>query len=104
MPRSNVSAAMRDAVGCTLARQVSFPVSESDIRRWAIDRELGQMPPANRVLANPLQHLPPRWIVPVLVAGHDDTLGLVRGGGDVQTALGHGGKIAQLMQLHGAQA
>ena len=27
MPGSNVSAAMRDAVGRTLARQVSFPVS-----------------------------------------------------------------------------
>ena len=45
MPRSNVSAAMRDAVGRTLARQVSFPVSESDIRRWAIAVYYPQEPP-----------------------------------------------------------
>ena len=45
MPRSNVSAAMREAVGCTLGRQVSFPVSESDIRRWAIAVYYPQDPP-----------------------------------------------------------
>jgi N-terminal half of MaoC dehydratase len=36
MPESNISAAMRDAVGRPLSRRVSFPVAESDIRRWAI--------------------------------------------------------------------
>jgi len=36
MPESHISAAMRDAVGRQLARRVSFPVAESDIRRWAI--------------------------------------------------------------------
>lgn len=36
MPESHVSAAMRDAVGQQLTRRVSFPVAESDIRRWAI--------------------------------------------------------------------
>jgi N-terminal half of MaoC dehydratase len=36
MPESNISAAMRDAVGRQLSRRVSFPVAESDIRRWAI--------------------------------------------------------------------
>jgi hypothetical protein len=36
MPESHISAAMRDAVGRPLARRVSFPVAESDIRRWAI--------------------------------------------------------------------
>lgn len=36
MPKSNVSAAMRDAVGRQVGRRVSFPVAESDIRRWAI--------------------------------------------------------------------
>jgi N-terminal half of MaoC dehydratase len=45
MPGSNISAAMRDAVGGTLARQVSFPVSESDIRRWAIAVYYPQHPP-----------------------------------------------------------
>jgi hypothetical protein len=36
MPESNISAAMRDAVGRQLTRRVSFPVAESDIRRWAL--------------------------------------------------------------------
>lgn len=45
MPESNVSAAMRDAVGGQLARRVSFPVSESDIRRWAIAVYYPQEPP-----------------------------------------------------------
>jgi hypothetical protein len=33
---SVISAAMREAIGRAIRRQVSFPVSESDIRRWAI--------------------------------------------------------------------
>ena len=45
MPASNVSAAMRNAVGSQLARHVSFPVSESDIRRWAIAVYYPQEPP-----------------------------------------------------------
>lgn len=44
-PRSNISAAMRAAVGTQLARQVSFPVTESDIRRWAIAVYHPQQPP-----------------------------------------------------------
>lgn len=36
MPDSNISEAMRAAVGTELARQVSHPVSVSDIRRWAL--------------------------------------------------------------------
>ncbi|MEU6644423.1 MaoC family dehydratase N-terminal domain-containing protein [Saccharomonospora sp. NPDC046836] len=36
MPETNISPAMREAVGTELLRQVSHPVSESDIRRWAI--------------------------------------------------------------------
>ena len=36
MVEGHISAAMRDAVGRPLARRVSFPVAESDIRRWAI--------------------------------------------------------------------
>jgi hypothetical protein len=43
--RGNISAAMRAAVGGQLARQVSFPVSESDIRRWAIAVYYPQRPP-----------------------------------------------------------
>lgn len=36
MTDSSISAAMRAAVGVELARQVSHPVSASDIRRWAL--------------------------------------------------------------------
>lgn len=36
MTDSRISAAMRAAVGTELARQVSHPVSVSDIRRWAL--------------------------------------------------------------------
>jgi hypothetical protein len=41
-----ISAAMRGAVGRELARLVCFPVSESDIRRWAIAVYYPQVPPA----------------------------------------------------------
>jgi len=44
-PRSTISAAMRGAVGRELARQVSFPVAESDIRRWAIAVYYPRQPP-----------------------------------------------------------
>jgi hypothetical protein len=33
---TNVSDAMRAAVGSTLGRRVSYPVTDSDIRRWAL--------------------------------------------------------------------
>ncbi|WP_068263229.1 FAS1-like dehydratase domain-containing protein [Janibacter limosus] len=36
MPTSNISEAMTTAVGTQLARTVSHPVSESDIRKWAL--------------------------------------------------------------------
>jgi len=36
MPDSNVSEAMNAAVGTEITRQVSHPVSASDIRRWAL--------------------------------------------------------------------
>ena len=45
MPASNITAAMRDAVGRQLTRRVSFPVAESDIRRWAIAVYYPQEPP-----------------------------------------------------------
>jgi N-terminal half of MaoC dehydratase len=44
-PASSISAAMRAAVGSQLARAVSFPVAESDIRRWAIAVYYPQQPP-----------------------------------------------------------
>jgi acyl dehydratase len=42
---TNISAAMQSAVGRELGRQVSFPVSESDIRRWAIAVYYPEPPP-----------------------------------------------------------
>jgi hypothetical protein len=45
MPESNITAAMRAAIGTQLTRRVSFPVAESDIRRWAIAVYYPQEPP-----------------------------------------------------------
>jgi N-terminal half of MaoC dehydratase len=45
VPESNISAAMTDAVGGQLSRQVSFPITKSDIRRWAIAVYYPQEPP-----------------------------------------------------------
>lgn len=45
MAQSNISSAMREAVGTELIRQVSYPVSESDIRRWAIAVYWPESPP-----------------------------------------------------------
>jgi hypothetical protein len=36
MAQTNISAEMRSAIGREFGRRVSFPVSDSDIRRWAI--------------------------------------------------------------------
>jgi hypothetical protein len=46
MTTSLISAQMRAAVGRELARSVSYPVSESDIRRWAIAIYHPEIPPA----------------------------------------------------------
>jgi hypothetical protein len=45
MASSNITGAMRDAVGRQLTRRVSFPVAGSDIRRWAIAVYYPQEPP-----------------------------------------------------------
>jgi N-terminal half of MaoC dehydratase len=42
---SAISPQMREAVGGELARRVSFPVSESDIRRWALAVHYPERPP-----------------------------------------------------------
>jgi hypothetical protein len=46
MPDSNISEAMRGALGTEMGRQVSFPISESDIRRWALAVYYPGKPPA----------------------------------------------------------
>ncbi|KAA9156243.1 MaoC family dehydratase [Amycolatopsis acidicola] len=56
---------MAAAVGTTLSRQVSYPVSESDIRRWAIAVYWPEPPPA-RFLQNsaaPAEFNPFAWAV-----------------------------------------
>jgi hypothetical protein len=45
MTTSNVTAEMRAAVGRQTGRRVSFPVSESDIRRWALAVYWPEEPP-----------------------------------------------------------
>ncbi|HTF06806.1 MAG TPA: MaoC family dehydratase N-terminal domain-containing protein, partial [Asanoa sp.] len=44
--QTTVSDAMRAAVGRELGRRVSYPVTDSDIRRWAIAVHYPQQPPA----------------------------------------------------------
>lgn len=46
MAASLISPQMRGAVGRELARSVSFPVTDSDIRRWAIAVYYPEEPPA----------------------------------------------------------
>jgi hypothetical protein len=45
MPGTSISAAMSAATGRELGSRVSFPVSESDIRRWAIAVYYPEEPP-----------------------------------------------------------
>lgn len=46
MSESHISDEMRGALGTVLGRRVSYPVSESDIRRWAIAVYYPDEPPA----------------------------------------------------------
>ena len=43
---THISPEMADAVGTTLGRRVSFPIGESDIRRWALAVYHPEQPPA----------------------------------------------------------
>jgi hypothetical protein len=45
MPNSHISDAMQGIVGREMRRQVSYPVSASDIRRWAIAVYYPEAPP-----------------------------------------------------------
>jgi hypothetical protein len=45
MPETNISEDMRNAIGRELSRRVSYPVSESDIRRWALAVYYPERPP-----------------------------------------------------------
>jgi hypothetical protein len=40
-----ISADMAGAVGCLLGRQVSFPIAESDIRKWSLAVYYPEKPP-----------------------------------------------------------
>ncbi|GAA3947216.1 hypothetical protein GCM10022383_26300 [Microbacterium soli] len=43
---THISEAMRNAVGTEISRRVSYPVSDSDIRRWALATYWPDSPPA----------------------------------------------------------
>lgn len=67
-----VSSEMRAAVGAILERRISFPVSPSDIRRWALAIHWPEQPPStyldrdeSKVLA-PHEFNPFAWSVAVL--------------------------------------
>jgi len=45
MPETRITEAMRSAIGRQSRRQVSFPVSESDIRKWALAVYFPDPPP-----------------------------------------------------------
>lgn len=49
MTESNISEAMRNAVGTEIGRSVSYPVGENDIRRWAIASYWPDEPPAKYI-------------------------------------------------------
>jgi hypothetical protein len=49
---TNISAEMRAAVGRQLSRRVSYPVSRSDIRRWALAVYYPEPPPARFIDAD----------------------------------------------------
>jgi len=49
MPDTHITPAMRAAVGAILSRHESYPVSESDIRRWALAVYWPDQPPAHFV-------------------------------------------------------
>jgi hypothetical protein len=46
LPDTNISGAMREAVGRELGRRVSFPIAESDIRKWALAVYYPEQPPS----------------------------------------------------------
>lgn len=74
MTETNVSPAMRAAVGTELGRQVSYPVSESDIRKWAIAVYWPEPPPAYLLDAGiaPEEFNPFAWAVAESVRTHPD--------------------------------
>lgn len=52
MTATYISAEMKAAVGTVTARRVSYPVSESDIRKWAIAVYFPEPPPARFLRAD----------------------------------------------------
>jgi hypothetical protein len=44
-PKTNISSEMQGAIGREISRKVSFPISESDIRKWAMAIYYPEEPP-----------------------------------------------------------
>lgn len=60
-----VTAAMKEAVGSEISRRVSFPISDSDIRKWAIAVYYPHLPPARYWDATYVESkLDGRWVAP----------------------------------------
>jgi hypothetical protein len=45
MPKTNISDSMRSVIGGEIGRQTSFPITDSDIRRWVIAVYYPETPP-----------------------------------------------------------
>lgn len=63
MTESHISAEMTDAIGRVLSERVSYPVSESDIRRWAVAVYFPAPPPLEFTDRAYAESLPPGGIV-----------------------------------------
>src|SRR5262249_44864295 len=83
---THVTGAMKSAIGGEIARRVSYPITATDIRRWALATYYPEEPPplywdeeyaaatAQRGLVAPLEFNPFAWLTA-------EPRGLVRGGG-----------------------
>jgi hypothetical protein len=63
MPDSNITDAMRGVVGKEMGRSVSFPVSVSDIRRWALAVYYPEPPPREYIDADFAEKQPSGGII-----------------------------------------
>jgi hypothetical protein len=59
MTDTRISEEMRKAIGRQLSRRVSYPISESDIRRWALAVYYPEQPPARYI--DPVIASKSRW-------------------------------------------
>jgi hypothetical protein len=89
MTETRISAEMRAAIGRQISHRVSYPISESDIRRWALAVYYPEAPPAR--FLDPVAAGTSRWgsiVAPeefnpfAWLAAREDSLGAGRDGND----------------------